>query len=112
MQIIISGKNLMVSDLLKNYVDEKLGAVLQHPNLKITSARVVLEIEKIRNIVEITVNMKNHVFETKTESLDMYESIDAAVGKINSQIDRLLDRVQDHGRKAPLRDVITDQPEN
>lgn len=108
MQIIISARNCSVSDALKAQVEEKLNAVLDHPNLKITSARVVLEIEKERNIVEISVNMKNHQFEAKAETKDMYESIDAAVGKINTQILKLIDKVQDHGNKMPLRDIITE----
>lgn len=110
MQIIISTRNCSVNDALKAQIEEKLGAVLDRPNLKITSARVMLEIEKERNIVEISVCMKNHQFDAKAETKFMYESIDAAIGKIDTQIIRLIDRVQDHGNKKPLRDVVSDEP--
>ncbi len=112
MQIIISARNCSVSDALKAQVEEKLSAVLNRPNLKITSARVVIEIQKERNIVEISVNLKNHQFEAKGETKDMYESIDTAVGKIGTQIEKLVDKVQDHGHKTPLRDIITTAEDN
>jgi|GEM_PF-3592676 putative sigma-54 modulation protein len=110
MQIIISSRNCSVSDALKAQIEEKLNAVLDRPNLKITSARVMLEVEKERNIVEISVSLKNHQFDAKAETKVMFESIDSAIGKIDTQIERLVDRVQDHGNKKPLRDVITEEP--
>ena len=110
MQIIISSRKCSVSDALKAQIENKLNTVLDHPNLKITSVRVMLDIEKERNIVDISVNLKNHQLEAKAETKDMYESIDVAVGKIDSQILRLIDKVQDHGNKKPLRDVIADEP--
>ncbi|MDD2479271.1 MAG: ribosome-associated translation inhibitor RaiA [Victivallaceae bacterium] len=112
MQIIISGKNLTVNDALKARIEKKLGAALDHPNLKVTSARVVLEVEKIRNIAEINVNLKNNFFENKAESLvNMSEAIDEAVKKIEIQVKKLINKVQDHGQRVPLRDIITDEPE-
>ncbi len=110
MQVIISSRNCSVSDALKAQIENKLSTVLDRPNLKITSVRVMLDIEKERNIVDISVNLKNHQFEAKAETKDMYESIDAAVTKIDTQIVRLIDKVQDHGNKKPLRDVVTEEP--
>ncbi len=110
MQVIISSRNCSVSDALKAQIENKLSTVLDHPNLKITSVRVMLDIEKERNIVDISVNLKNHQFEAKAETKDMYESIDAAVAKIDTQIVRLIDKVQDHSNKKPLRDVVAEEP--
>ncbi|MDD2404431.1 MAG: ribosome-associated translation inhibitor RaiA [Victivallaceae bacterium] len=114
MKIIISGRNLTVSDALKGHIEKKLGGVLDHQNLKVTSARVVLEVEKIRNLAEINVALKNHIFDAKAESLvNMSEAVDDAIGKIEVQVNKLIDKVQDHGQKVPLRDIISaEEPES
>lgn len=104
MQITISGRHVSVTDAMKAHVESKLSSVLDVPQLKITSVKVVLDVEKNRCKAEILVNMKNHNFEADDESHDMYQSIDAAVAKIDHQISHLIDKLQDHHRNKNCKD--------
>ena len=54
--------------------------------------------EKSRCKAEILVNMKNHDMEAVSETYDMYQAIDMSVEKIDTQIRKLIDKVQDHHR--------------
>jgi ribosomal subunit interface protein len=90
---------------MKQHVEDKLKPVVDVPNLKITSVRVVLDVEKNRCKAEIIVNMKNHDLEAVTETLDMYQAIDQSIEKIDSQIRKLLDKVQDHHRGQSVKDI-------
>ncbi|MFA6102847.1 MAG: ribosome-associated translation inhibitor RaiA [Victivallaceae bacterium] len=97
--ITISGRHLTVTDAMKQHVEGKLKPVIESvPHLKITSAKVVLEMEKSRCKAEIIVNMKNHDMEAVSETYDMYQAIDMSVEKIDTQIRKLVDKVQDHHR--------------
>ncbi|MHB9139836.1 MAG: ribosome hibernation-promoting factor, HPF/YfiA family [Victivallaceae bacterium] len=109
--IIISGRHVSVTDAMKQHVEDKLKPVVDVPNLKITSVRVVLDVEKNRCKAEIIVNMKNHDLEAVTETLDMYQAIDQSVEKIDGQIRKLLDKVQDHHRGKSVKDVEVEPEE-
>ncbi len=100
MQIIISSRHGDVTQEMKEYGQERLTTVLTHDNLKISSARVVLDIHKERHFAEIIVNMKQHTVEADVETEDMFLSIDKAVHKVERQIRKLLDKIQDHQHKS------------
>lgn len=99
MSIIVSGRHGLISDAEKEYTEKKLGAILDEYH-KITSARVVLDVQKMRHFTEIIVYGKHLNIEAEAESYDIYESIDSAVGKIDKQLRRFFDKVQDHHKKA------------
>lgn len=103
--IIISGRHVTVTDAMKQHVEDKLKPVIDVPNLKISSVRVVLEVEKTRCKSEIIVNMKNHDLEAVSETYDMYQAIDMSVEKIDVQIRKLIDKVQDHHRGKPSKEA-------
>lgn len=103
MQISISGRHVSVTDAMKEHLENKINSVIDNRVLKVVSVKGVLSHERNRNKAEIVVNMKNHIIEADAETYEMYEAIDTAVEKINVQIRRLLDKVQDH-RKTPLHE--------
>jgi len=99
MSIIVSGRHVDVTEAMKEYAENKLGAVLEDKH-KISSARIVLNLEKNRHKVEIIVHGKGLHIEAGTESYDMYESIDEAIGKVERQIERHFDKKQDHHKSS------------
>ena len=99
MEIIVSGRHLSVTDEIKTYAQDKLEAILGEYN-KIGSVRVVLDVQKTRCKAEIIVHGKNIDIEADAESYEMRESIDAAVIKIDHQISKHFDKIQDHHKQA------------
>ena len=81
---------------------------------KISSARIVLNLEKTRHLAEVIVHGKGLDIEADSESYDMYESIDAAMGKIERQLERYFDKKQDHhkGGIRSLPTIIDDDDED
>lgn len=64
---------------------------------RIEHMHVILDIEKHRNLARIVVQAKNHIrFEADEESDDMYVSIDTAIDKMERQLRKNRDRIQDH----------------
>jgi len=93
---------------MKNYAEEKLKGILEDKH-KITNVKIVLNLEKTRHKAEIIVHGKNLNVEADSESYDMYESIDDAVGKINRQITRYFDKKQDHHKAGHTAVPVIDE---
>jgi putative sigma-54 modulation protein len=92
MQLIISGKNLEVSDGLKDYVEKKVGKLDRFlPTL--TEARVELALEKTKNVkqsqvVQVTLRTNGTILRGEERSSDFGAAIDTVVDKLHKQIER------------------------
>ncbi len=98
MQIIISGRHFTVTEEMKAQINARLIDILEHKSLKVSTVRVILDQEGSRATAEIIVNIKNRDIEAKVASYDMNESVETAIDKIEVQIRKHLDKMQDHHR--------------
>ncbi|AUW94733.1 MAG: ribosome-associated translation inhibitor RaiA [Sulfobacillus thermosulfidooxidans] len=85
MEVIVRGKNVEITDALKDYVDKKLGKMdkLLHP--QDVTAHVVLGVEKGRHIVEVTIPIHGMILRAEESGSDMYASIDLVTDKLERQ---------------------------
>lgn len=95
MRITVAGRHFGVTEPIKKYVDAKLFKLDKFSD-KIKEAHVVMEVQKIRHIVEITLFMKDFKLTATEESRDMYASIDKALGSLHKQLLKLRDRLKEH----------------
>ncbi len=106
MDIQITGRNLTVNEGLREYVDGRLGPVLEaYP--RIESAHAILSREKYRFTAEVVVQGRDKLREVAQETLDdLYAAIDAAAGKIDKQLRRSRDKlIEKHHERQRLADV-------
>ena len=85
MQLNISGHHVELTEALKDYVNEKFQRLERHFD-QISNTNVTLQVEKLRQIAEATVNISGGELHAKAESEDMYAAIDALVDKLDRQI--------------------------
>ncbi|AKO53171.1 MULTISPECIES: ribosome hibernation promoting factor [Marinobacter] len=85
MQLNISGHHVELTEALKEYVNEKFQRLERHFD-QISNTNVTLQVEKLRQIAEATVNISGGELHAKAESEDMYAAIDALVDKLDRQI--------------------------
>lgn len=85
MNIIISGKNIDVTDGLRTAVEEKIGKLEKYftPN---TQVNVTLSVEKERQKIEVTIPVKGNIIRSEQVSNDMYVSIDLVEEIIERQL--------------------------
>jgi len=105
MQTSVTFKKLDPSDALKSYVQKKVDRfdkMLDSP----AEANVVLSVEKIRHIAEITLICDRLKIHAKEESENMYSSIDTLMDKIKIQIKKNKEKVRRHmsGNKQSIKD--------
>ena len=99
MQIIISGRHIVVTPALKDYIDEKLERLDKKYFLKIVESHVILDVEKYRQVAEIIIVGKHMRLTGKEETGDLYTSIDNALAKIAGQLKRFKDKLKEHKMK-------------
>lgn len=85
MNIYVKGRNLKVTSALRGYVEEKVGH-LAHYLDQILDAHVTLRTERSVQIVDVVLNLKNHLIKAEERSPDMYASIDLVRDRLEQQI--------------------------
>ncbi|MCF6245816.1 MAG: ribosome-associated translation inhibitor RaiA [Desulfobacula sp.] len=104
MQTTVTFKKIDPSSSLKTYVKKKLDRfdkMLDSPS----EAHIVLSVEKIRHIAEITLTCDRLKIHAKEDSEHMYASIDALMDKVKSQISKHKEKIKHHksGNKQSIK---------
>ncbi len=113
MQIIIKGKNIEVTDWLREYVEKKIGKLDRYlPS--VSEARVELAVHKTksaddRQVAQITLRSDGTILRAEERSDDMFASIDAVGDKLHRQVARFKEKRARRGR--PLRGEPATLPE-
>jgi len=94
MQYIIRGKNLEVTDGLRDAIEDKLGKLEKYftPDTKV---HVTLSVEKERQKVEVTIPVKGSIIRSEQVSSDMYVSIDLVEEVIERQLRKYKHKIID-----------------
>ena len=87
MRYIISGKNIDVTEGLKDAIYEKIGK-LERYFTEDTEVHVTFSVEKERQKIEVTIPMKGNIIRAEEESTDMYVSIDLVEEIKNKIVER------------------------
>ncbi len=85
MDVLVRGKNVEITDALKDYVTKKMAKMAKLVNHHAVTAHVVLSVEKGRQIVEVTVPLEGYLLRAEEDNADMYASIDLVVDKLDRQ---------------------------
>jgi putative sigma-54 modulation protein len=101
--IDIIGRNVLVSDAMKDYALEKVSKVERFMH-RIIDISVVMEVQKQNHSCDIVIKADHIKIKSHATTDNMYATIDKAFDKIESQILRYKSRIQDHHAK-PLEMV-------
>ncbi|UJF24258.1 ribosome-associated translation inhibitor RaiA [Suttonella sp. R2A3] len=96
MQYNITGKQLDISEAMRNYVEEKLARIEGHHD-RITSAQITLKTENHQKIAEGTLHVSSgKTFHGDAAHDDMYAAIDSLADKLDKQVRRHKRKITDH----------------
>ncbi len=87
MKISINGKNIEVSDYLRDLIIKKVSKLDKYFD-EGTEAHVMLSVERNRHIVEVTIPWAGGIIRGEETSGDMYASVDNVLAKLEKQIVR------------------------
>ncbi|MCI8274593.1 MAG: ribosome-associated translation inhibitor RaiA [Lachnospiraceae bacterium] len=99
MKYIITGRNIDVTEGLKNAIHEKIGK-LERYFTPATEIHVTLSVEKDRQKIEVTIPVKGSIIRSEQVSSDMYVSIDLVEEIIERQLKRYKTKLVDQKQSA------------
>lgn len=107
MNLTISGHHLDVSPALREYVLTKLDRVTRHFD-QVVDVNVLLSVERLREKerrqrAEVTLHTKGKDIFVESTHEDLYAAIDQLMDKLDRQVVRHKDRLQDHHHISPKR---------
>src|SRR4051812_25266683 len=104
----ISGRNYEVTPDIRALLEKKLSKVQERLFDDVIDLRVVLQVEKYRNICEILIVGKEHDVKAVQESDEsMQDAINAAIDHVKRQAQKNRKKIRDHHRHdgvAPAED--------
>jgi len=100
MNTTITGRHMEMTEALKAYVEGSLGKVTEHFD-KVIDADVVLEVQKNRHIAEVNLHANGIRIHSRESSPDMYASVDTVMTKLEKQIRKYRDRINNHKPRRP-----------
>ena len=95
MQLIISGKNINITDGLRAAVEDKLSKLERYFTPE-TEVHVTLSVEKDRQKIEVTIPVKGNIIRAEQVSNDMYASIDLVEDVIERQLKKYKRKLAEH----------------
>ncbi|NLI91068.1 MAG: ribosome-associated translation inhibitor RaiA [Peptococcaceae bacterium] len=87
MNINVRGKQIKVTDALKDYAEKRVGKLEKYSD-DFMDVQVTLTVEKERQRVEVTAPLNGFILRGEEETDDMYSSIDLVVDKLERQIEK------------------------
>lgn len=96
----ISGRNYDVPADIREMIEKKLAKIQDRLFDDVIDVRVVLQVEKYRNICEVLIHGKEHDVKTVQESDEsMQDAINSAIDHLKRQAQKNRKKIRDHHRK-------------
>ena len=96
----ISGRNFDVTPDIREMLEKKLAKIQDRLFDDVIDVRVVLQVEKYRNICEILIHGREHDVKTVQQSDDsMQDAINSAIDHLKRQAQKNRRKLRDHHRK-------------
>ncbi len=96
MKFNIIGRNIEVTEALKDSIEKKIGRLDRYFNDN-SEAKVTLSVEKGRHIIDVTIPANGVIVRGEEAKSDMYTAIDLVVDKIERQIIKHKSKIEKRG---------------
>ena len=104
MKIIVSGKQLKITDAIKNYTEEKISKIFKYTDA-ITEVDVVLTVEQKKSEGEVhqaagLVYASGTKIKVEARNTDLYAAIDELSERLERQVRKYKEKQKDHNKKG------------
>lgn len=106
MQLSITGHHIDVTPALREYVESKFERLERHFD-NVIDIHCVLSVEKLRHKAEATVQVSGGTLFADEVQEDMYAAIDGLVDKLDRQVKKHKEKLQDHHARDAKKAVFS-----
>ncbi|MCS7214703.1 MAG: ribosome-associated translation inhibitor RaiA [Thermodesulfovibrio sp.] len=102
MKITIRGKNIDVTDALKNYIEKRVSKFERF--LSDTSEAVVtISTEKFTHKIDVLLKVNGHLIQAEGKTEDLYSAVDMVVEKLEKQVLKYKEKIQSKNKKEAAK---------
>ncbi len=109
MKIVITGRNIKVTEDQKEYAERKISKLENYFNQAV-DAHVILYVEKLDHAAEVIVKGDGTQFHGREKAKDLFSAIDLLLDKMEKQIVRYKEKRQQHRGAGPSEPIKLDIP--
>ena len=104
MKIIVSGKQLKITDAIRNYTEEKINKISKYTDA-ITEVDVVMTVEQKKSEGEVhkadgLVYASGTKIKIEARDTDLYAAIDELSERLERQVRKYKEKQKDHNKKG------------
>ncbi|SHG53938.1 SSU ribosomal protein S30P /sigma 54 modulation protein [Thermosyntropha lipolytica DSM 11003] len=108
MKFEFRGKNIEVTQALKDYAEKRLSKLEKYIE-DVRTAQVAFSIEGEKHKVEVTIPLNGIILRGEEATEDMYASIDAVQEKLERQIEKYKTRLYKHHKAAGFKQAVAEE---
>ncbi len=105
MNLQISGHHLEITPAIREYATGKLERVTRHFD-NVIDVNVILSVDKLKQKAEVTVHLSGKDVFVEAIDEDLYAAIDSLVDKLDRQIQKHKQKLQDHHRGQKIGHIV------
>ncbi|MBN8451164.1 MAG: ribosome-associated translation inhibitor RaiA [Candidatus Accumulibacter sp.] len=105
MNLQVSGHHLEITPALRDYVTGKLERITRHFD-NVIDVNVILSVDKLNQKAEVTVHLAGKDVYVESVDEDLYAAVDGLVDKLERQVQKYKQKLQDHHRGNKITDHI------
>jgi putative sigma-54 modulation protein len=105
MNLQVSGHHLEITPALHDYVTGKLERITRHFD-NVIDVNVILSVDKLKQKAEVTVHLAGKDVYVESVDEDLYAAVDGLVDKLERQVHKYKQKLQDHHRGNKIIDHI------
>ncbi len=108
MKLNIRGDKLVVTDAIKNYIEDKTKRLEKYFDNDDIEAKVIVKVANNKEIIEITIPTSKYTLRAEERNDDLYAAIDLVLDKLERQIRKNKTRLNDRYKKENFMDFNFD----
>jgi|TARA_R100000426_G_scaffold70744_1_gene49165 putative sigma-54 modulation protein len=105
MNLSIIGRHLEVTPAINEYVKTKMARVARHFD-NVIDTQVMLSVERLKHTAEVTMRLPGKDLHCEASDENLYAAIDLLADKIDRQVIKYKDKVQNHAHEPLKRQEI------
>lgn len=105
MNIKVVGKNIEITDAIREYVEKRVERLEKFEG-KNTEVTVVCSVEREEQIVEIQISQNGEFIRIEERNDDLYASVDLAIDKAERQLRKEKEKRVEKNKDASLKDKV------
>jgi putative sigma-54 modulation protein len=108
MKLNIRGDKLVVTDAIRNYIEEKISKLDKYFDNSDIEAKIVIKTANNKDIIEVTIPTNKYTLRAEERNDDLYASIDLIVDKLERQIRKNKTKLNERYKKESFMDFNFD----